>query len=783
MATIATLEVLFKSNYTNVLNGISQIELGMNTLAKATGQTDEAIAVMASGLGKLISVGSAIKSAVIDPLIELGSKAIGIASQMEVARGSFTRMLGSAEAADEFIKDLFEFAAETPFEFMGLQENAKRLMAFGFEAERVIPILTDVGDALSYFGTFSTESINRAVIALGQMRASGTVLKQDLNQLINLNIPVFDILQEKLGLTAQQVARIGEQGIESGKVIEALLTGMHERFGNQMGDMAKTFTGMMSTLGDNMTQLFAIVGKELLPAVKPVVEWLTVNLRTLIEDIKLVTAHLETFMNIAKHIPVVGAVFSAGESTLRNLQEDAAMRRKLLEERTGVAGVFRGSKAAVSDAGYAEMVAETNALVGSMNSAAKSTKSFDDQIVRTTGSTKRLQESWDQLEFISKETADALKTLSAISNEVQGSFKGAKAGVEESTGVFDEMGNELDALTVELEQTHGELDAWTSQLFDGFAGADAGLGELGDETINVAAGMDRLRQVSEAVEGSQDSMLKTVFKIEAEMESAADAAAFLSKSLTISDKAIQNLVPTLEGANAAFDQMQGLIRGANQGGAFDAAGVLGNMFRGQEAAMNTLMFMEAAGFEFKNFDSLLEEMNQTMSMSNATLFDMMNAQRLEAESRIQGAASIAATVELTRQVLHAGMASAAQSVATGAQNIGIALTSVAAGMAPGAGLSPIPGIPSLTSGLAPGAGVGVVGGPVNPFSPMAPGSGVDFFGRPTGPFNPMSAGPGVSRMGGNAYPGDVYLSDERVGRIIRDDQRRYDRLNARGRRG
>src|SRR5690625_1245695 len=63
-----------------------------------------------------------------------------LASEAEQAEIAFTTMLGSAEKAAAFIADLEQFAKDTPFDVPQMRDNARMLMAFGFEAERVLPI-------------------------------------------------------------------------------------------------------------------------------------------------------------------------------------------------------------------------------------------------------------------------------------------------------------------------------------------------------------------------------------------------------------------------------------------------------------------------------------------------------------------------------------------------------------------------------------------------------------------------------------------------------------------
>ena len=68
-------------------------------------------------------------------------------AQMEQAQIGFSTMLGSAQRAKRFLDDVAAFAAKTPFEFPDLLDASKRMLAYGFAAEDVLPTMEAVGNA------------------------------------------------------------------------------------------------------------------------------------------------------------------------------------------------------------------------------------------------------------------------------------------------------------------------------------------------------------------------------------------------------------------------------------------------------------------------------------------------------------------------------------------------------------------------------------------------------------------------------------------------------------
>lgn len=207
-----------------------------------------------------------------------------LAGDLEQTQIAFETMLGDAERAARFIREAQQFARETPFDTEGVLEASRLLMAFGFEAEQVIPMLTTLGDTAAGLGAGS-EGIERLTRALGQMQAKGRVQAEELLQLQELGVPAAQILQEELGLTAKQVANIGEIGLSSAKAIEALLAGMAKRYGGLMQKQSKSFQGLWNNIKETFqTQILMKWGEGLRLGIQPhlmrLVEWIETNQAT-----------------------------------------------------------------------------------------------------------------------------------------------------------------------------------------------------------------------------------------------------------------------------------------------------------------------------------------------------------------------------------------------------------------------------------------------------------------------------------------------------------------------
>lgn len=237
----------------SVGNGMSGGLTGILSKAGPAGLAIAGVTAAVAGLGA--ALGAA------------GDKFIGYNAKMEQTSIAFTSMLGSAQDAKIMMDQLRKFAADTPFEFKDIAPAAQQLKAFGFEARDIIPTLTAVGNASAGLGR-GTEGLKQIAFVMGQIKTTGKLMGQDVMQLSQLGIPVKDILAKNLGLAADQLSDIGNQGISADAAIKALTEGMNERFPNMMDKMSNSFSGMMSTINDNASQILGKIGEPLFNSMK-----------------------------------------------------------------------------------------------------------------------------------------------------------------------------------------------------------------------------------------------------------------------------------------------------------------------------------------------------------------------------------------------------------------------------------------------------------------------------------------------------------------------------------
>jgi tape measure domain-containing protein len=204
-----------------------------------------------------VAAGSLVAGAVrrvTGELADGGRAWLDYASKIQNARISFTVLLGSADAAEKHIRDLTEFAKKTPFQLSGLIEASQRMQALGFKSEQVIPILTDVGNAVAAAGG-GEDRLQGVILALGQIQAKGRLATQEINQLAERGIDSYKILGQELGKTRAELTAMVEKGEISSRVfLEAFQKFSRAKFGDLMEQQSRTFQGAMSNIEDALLQ-------------------------------------------------------------------------------------------------------------------------------------------------------------------------------------------------------------------------------------------------------------------------------------------------------------------------------------------------------------------------------------------------------------------------------------------------------------------------------------------------------------------------------------------------
>ncbi|ACL05234.1 phage tape measure protein [Desulfatibacillum aliphaticivorans] len=176
-------------------------------------------------------------------LAALSGQLIEVADSMEQLQMSLDTI--TQGQGQEWFDALNSWAMRMPVNTQKAIESFKMMRAMGLEP--TLDQMTTLVDTMAAIGGGSDalEGISRA---LGQMQTKGKASAEEIMQLAERGVPAYQILAEKLGLTGDQLANLGNQGVTANQAIAALLEGMEERFGGMSEKLQYSWMGIMEGL-------------------------------------------------------------------------------------------------------------------------------------------------------------------------------------------------------------------------------------------------------------------------------------------------------------------------------------------------------------------------------------------------------------------------------------------------------------------------------------------------------------------------------------------------------
>lgn len=245
--------------------------------AKEVVETNEGIAISWKKALAVIGGVAALK--------QLGSEIIRVRGEFQAADTAIQTLLGSKEKADALMKQVREYAKISPLEFSDVTAATQMMLGFNIEAEKVPGFIKAIGDV----SMGESQKFNSLTLAFSQMSATGKLMGQDLNQMINAG---FNPLQQIAQTTGKSIATLKEEmskgAISTEMVQQAFIdaTSAGGKFYNMSENASKTINGQLSMMQDAMAGVFNELG--------------TKGEGTIMSGIKMTTSLIQNYETIGK---------------------------------------------------------------------------------------------------------------------------------------------------------------------------------------------------------------------------------------------------------------------------------------------------------------------------------------------------------------------------------------------------------------------------------------------------------------------------------------------------
>lgn len=202
---------------------------------------------------KRVASGIAISAAiygVTSAIVDASLAVLSFSDNLENARISMEYFARDSLQAWQYIRELEDFAAYTPFNTESAINMAKYLQAMSVPIGSSKAVLEVISDTSAATGA-TEENMQRIVTALGQILTKGKLAAEEVRQLANANIPIYDILKEELDMSGAQIKNIGRHSVDAGKAVVAILDGLEKRYKGASAKIAETMSGMLETIKDD----------------------------------------------------------------------------------------------------------------------------------------------------------------------------------------------------------------------------------------------------------------------------------------------------------------------------------------------------------------------------------------------------------------------------------------------------------------------------------------------------------------------------------------------------
>lgn len=215
-------------------------------------------------LGRVGAAGLAVGA--IKGMADLAQAGLKVSMAREQVQVQLEVLTGSAAAAKKLIDATVELDQKSALSAVQFQDSSKVLLGYGLSVNEVIPSLSK----LSEISMGNNEKMQSLTLALGQVRANGRLMGQEVLQMVNAG---FNPLQEISRTTGESMASLRKR-MEDGKVsfnevAKAMdtATSAGGRFAGMNDKMADTTAVKIAKLDTHYKNFLASVGREVQPGV------------------------------------------------------------------------------------------------------------------------------------------------------------------------------------------------------------------------------------------------------------------------------------------------------------------------------------------------------------------------------------------------------------------------------------------------------------------------------------------------------------------------------------
>lgn len=258
----------------------------IDSQAENTGRKIGAIGKIGQTMGKVIKVGTAAAISGMGLLTGIvGKTGLAYNAMAENSKVAWETLLGGKDEANKMFEDIQKFAKSTQFDSTSVDAMAKYMHNAGLEGKGLFDELTKVADVAGAFN-IPAEGAQELTRQMSQVRQAGVAYTEDLNILQDRGVPIYKAISDQLGVTVGDVKKMASEGKISSDIYLQAFDSIAKGVEGSSKKQSETFTGMLSTLKDNLAIISGELTKGLfekfkgtLDSVMPVIERFSTTLK------------------------------------------------------------------------------------------------------------------------------------------------------------------------------------------------------------------------------------------------------------------------------------------------------------------------------------------------------------------------------------------------------------------------------------------------------------------------------------------------------------------------
>jgi len=169
-----------------------------------------------------------------------------------------TALMGSLEAGQQATAWIQDFAKNTPLQLGDVTEAFARLKTFGLDP--MDGTMQSLVDANAKMGG-SQETLQRIILGVGQAWTKQKLQGQEIMQLMEAGIPVWDLLSKAMGKNVVELQKLSAQGKIGRTEISLLIDEIGRSSQGAAAAQMATWTGLVSNLKDTWSNFLNSIAK------------------------------------------------------------------------------------------------------------------------------------------------------------------------------------------------------------------------------------------------------------------------------------------------------------------------------------------------------------------------------------------------------------------------------------------------------------------------------------------------------------------------------------------